>query len=439
MPTGEHGQAACPDVSVVMPVHDMPAKLVRRAIRSVRRQNHAGAIEVVLWDDGSGDPALRSAYERMPGSFDDATRPAGERAIVTHRTRNRRGIALARNAAVREARGQWLIWLDGDDELPSDAISRLHTTVTTTGNPYSIGQCKVVYPGGAVQVHRNARYLDAWRRDRGSTADPFAQVVFNTHGGLVRRDLFDATGGFDPWFSHAELVDWFRRLFGALPRPDAFDVVDAVTYVHHKREGSHSSDRVRVKHQRVAALQRYAHAEGVPPAELDAPMVNVETGCREYKRVERDPDSPGVELLRGVPPGPGGGLGDPGPAPARFPDVHEPVAPLLGSGTAAVVVQQVEDLRREVPHAVGDEVAVDHARPRLTCRGTHVRVVEVCADDGVSPVEFEREVPESGLGLVDPAHPLVEDASGLSAHPRTVGEHDDERAAPVLQQVGSQC
>ena len=58
MPTGEHGRAACPDVSVVMPVHDMPAKLVRRAIRSVRRQNHAGAIEVVLWDDGSGDPAL---------------------------------------------------------------------------------------------------------------------------------------------------------------------------------------------------------------------------------------------------------------------------------------------------------------------------------------------------------------------------------------------
>ena len=74
MPTGEHGRAACPDVSVVMPVHDMPAKLVRRAIRSVRRQDHAGAIEVVLWDDGSGDPALRTAYERMPGSFDDATR-----------------------------------------------------------------------------------------------------------------------------------------------------------------------------------------------------------------------------------------------------------------------------------------------------------------------------------------------------------------------------
>jgi glycosyltransferase involved in cell wall biosynthesis len=284
-----------------MPVHDMPAKLVRRAIRSVRRQDHPGAIEVVLWDDGSHNPYLRVAYDNMPDSFGGATSPVGERSIVTHRTHERRGIALARNGAVRRASAHWLIWLDGDDELPSDAISRLLATVDTTGNPYAIGQCRVVYPGGAVQVHRNDGYLNAWRQDRGSTADPFAQVVFNTHGGLVRRDLFDATGGFDPWFSHAELVDWFRRLFRVLPRPDAFDVVDAVTYVHHKREGSHSSDRVRVEDQRVAALQRYAREEGVPPAELDAPMVNLETGCPEYKRVEQDPESAGVEFLGAVP------------------------------------------------------------------------------------------------------------------------------------------
>ena len=66
-------------------------------------------------------------------------------------------------------------------------------------------------------MHRNDKYLDGWLRHRGSTADPLAQVVFNTHGGIVRRDLFDRTGGFDPWFSHAELVDWFRRCSGHYP------------------------------------------------------------------------------------------------------------------------------------------------------------------------------------------------------------------------------
>jgi glycosyltransferase involved in cell wall biosynthesis len=293
--------APCPDVSIVMPVHDMPLFLVRKAIRSVRKQDHPGPIEVVLWDDGSRDPVLRLAYAAVAGSFDEADPPAGDRTIVTFRTGECRGIALSRNDAVRRARADWLIWLDGDDELPRNAISKLLAAVRTSGSPYAIGQCRVLYPGGASQVHRNDRYLAAWKRHRGSEADPLAQVVFNIHGGLVRRDLFEATGGFDAWFSHAELVDWFRRLLRALPDPDAFDVLDAVTYICRKRAGSHSSDRARVEPQRVAALQRYARAEGVPAAELDAPMVNVETGCPEYKRVELVPVSSGVELLDRVP------------------------------------------------------------------------------------------------------------------------------------------
>lgn len=268
-----------------MPVHDMPPPLVGAALESVRTQDHPGPIEVVLWDDGSRDPAARAAYAAAPGSFAAAAAPAGERTLVTHGTADRRGIALARNAAVGRARAEWLIWLDGDDELPPDAISTLLASVRGSGNPYAVGQCRVDYPDGASQVHRNDRYLAAWRRDRGTEDDPLARVVFNIHGGLVHRDLFAATDGFDSAFTHAELVDWFRRLLRALPHRNAFDVLDAVTYIYRKRPGSHSSDRLQVEAQRIAALQRYADSAGVPPAELQAPVVDVETGCPEYKRV----------------------------------------------------------------------------------------------------------------------------------------------------------
>ena len=98
-----------------MPVHDMPLRLVRKALKSVRRQDHCGPIEVVLWDDGSRQPAVRAAYAAIAGSFDDAAAPIGERTIVTDGTLERRGIASARNDAVRRARAEWLIWLDGDD------------------------------------------------------------------------------------------------------------------------------------------------------------------------------------------------------------------------------------------------------------------------------------------------------------------------------------
>ena len=281
-------------------------------------------------------------------------------------------------------------------------------------------------PGGAIEA---------------SEADPLAQVVFNIHGGLVHRDLFWAIGGFDPWFSHAELVDWFRRLLRALPHPDAFDILDAVTYVCRKRRGSHSSDRARVEPQRVAALQRYALAEGVPPADLDAPMINVETGCPEYKRVESAPDVSRRRVPR--------------PSYQRAHDAHsgtrarrrpafahvvEPIAPLGRGGAAPVVVEQVQYLRREVTHGVGDEVAVDDAAAGLTLRRADVGVVEMCADDGSVTVQLERQVLQLELGLIDPSHPLVEDPGGLQAHPLAVGQDDDQRfgVAPVLPDLGGQ-
>ena len=69
--------SAFPDVSVVMPVHDMPLALVRKAIRSVRKQDHPGPIEVVLWDDGSRDPVLRAAYAAIAGVVRRRRRPGG--------------------------------------------------------------------------------------------------------------------------------------------------------------------------------------------------------------------------------------------------------------------------------------------------------------------------------------------------------------------------
>ena len=286
--------SAFPDVSVVMPVHDMPLALVRKAIRSVRRQDHPGPIELVLWDDGSRDPVLQTAYAAIAGSFVDAVAPVGERVIATFRTAECRGIARSRNDAVRRARAEWLIWLDGDDELPPDAIGRLLAAVRTSGSPYAIGQCRVLYEGGASQVHRNSRYLAAWRRHRGSEADPLAQVVFNIHGGLVHRDLFWAIGGFDPWFGRAELVNWSAGFLQALPAPRCVRHPGRRHLRLPERRGSHSSDRARVEPERVAALQRYALAEGVPPADLDAPMINVETGARSTSassRLRRQPAS----------------------------------------------------------------------------------------------------------------------------------------------------
>ena len=65
------GGSPVPDVSVIMPVHAMPLNHVRRAVRSVRKQDHPGSIELVLWDDGSQDSYRVGAYAGMSTAFDD--------------------------------------------------------------------------------------------------------------------------------------------------------------------------------------------------------------------------------------------------------------------------------------------------------------------------------------------------------------------------------
>jgi cellulose synthase/poly-beta-1,6-N-acetylglucosamine synthase-like glycosyltransferase len=75
MSSKEHGKLLFPVVSVVMPVHDMPMTLVRRALRSVHRQNYSGAIETILWDDGSRNPYYRDAYAALESWPDSASVP----------------------------------------------------------------------------------------------------------------------------------------------------------------------------------------------------------------------------------------------------------------------------------------------------------------------------------------------------------------------------
>jgi glycosyltransferase involved in cell wall biosynthesis len=148
MSSSEHGKTPFPGVSVVMPVLDMPVTLVRRAIRSVHGQDYPGAIDIVLWDDGTRDPYRRGAYAALGDGCDETDGAAGDRMVVTYRTQEKRGIARSRNDAVERAGAEWLFWLDGDDQLPPQAISVLVAAVHKSGHHYAIGQCRVVYRRG---------------------------------------------------------------------------------------------------------------------------------------------------------------------------------------------------------------------------------------------------------------------------------------------------
>jgi glycogen(starch) synthase len=101
-------------VSVVVPYFDMHA-FVDETLAAIEAQDH-DAVEVILVDDGSRTPAARDKL--------DAILAAPRRFPTTVLRKTNGGLADARNAGARFARGDYLYFLDADDVIHPSTLSR---------------------------------------------------------------------------------------------------------------------------------------------------------------------------------------------------------------------------------------------------------------------------------------------------------------------------
>src|ERR1700730_18180990 len=89
--------------SVVIPTHNR-ARLLERALHSVSSQTFTD-FEAIVVDDGSTDATQQTLASRRSFPF----------RFVTHE--RAKGVAAARNRGVAEAAGEFVVFLDDDDEL----------------------------------------------------------------------------------------------------------------------------------------------------------------------------------------------------------------------------------------------------------------------------------------------------------------------------------
>ena len=101
-------------ISVIVPVYNGEAYL-DRCVRSVLFQDYHN-LELILVDGASTDGTLKLC--RVWQKKDERVRviPA----------RMNKGVSVGRNTGIREARGEFFFFLDADDWLMPDCLSRLH-------------------------------------------------------------------------------------------------------------------------------------------------------------------------------------------------------------------------------------------------------------------------------------------------------------------------
>lgn len=106
-------------ISVVIPLYNKEASIAQ-SLKSVLSQEYED-FEVVIVDDGSTDGSV------------DIVEAINDPRIRLIKQENG-GPSKARNTGVKNAKGEWILFLDADDELFSDALSHFHLLIIQNPN-----------------------------------------------------------------------------------------------------------------------------------------------------------------------------------------------------------------------------------------------------------------------------------------------------------------
>lgn len=133
-------------ISVIVPVYNLENCLAR-CLDSILAQTHEN-LEVIVVDDGSRDNScsVMKAY---------ADRDSRVRAI----RQENRGVTAARLRGVAAATGQWIGFIDGDDEIEPHMYQRLLQNAKDMGADISHCGYQRKYPDGKVEYHFNTGVL----------------------------------------------------------------------------------------------------------------------------------------------------------------------------------------------------------------------------------------------------------------------------------------
>jgi glycosyltransferase involved in cell wall biosynthesis len=189
-----------PEVSVVIPTYNT-ARFIADAIDSALAQSYKPS-EIIVIDDGSSD---------------------NTREVITHYGdkikyiyQSNAGPASARNKGVKEARGEWIAFLDSDDYWDKDHLELLlkHAQDHPDASLIYCGKKWVDMDGKLIQdSFEQTQFPSGW-----IFKDMFtANYISSTSVVLVKKGIFIELGGFDKQLRIAEDYDLWIRIAAVSP------------------------------------------------------------------------------------------------------------------------------------------------------------------------------------------------------------------------------
>lgn len=167
-------QSEHPAISIIIPVFNVEQWLAR-AVASLQAQTFSD-FELFLVDDGSTDGS---------SALCDELAAEDERIRVVHQ--ENAGAAAARNAAIEQARGDYLYFMDGDDWCDTDMLATLYQTAAAN-------DLDLLVTGFYIETYYSA---DKFYQEKRNAPDRIfaSQEEFRR----AAHELFDAQLLYAPW------------------------------------------------------------------------------------------------------------------------------------------------------------------------------------------------------------------------------------------------
>jgi len=175
-----------PKVSIVITTHNRP-KLLERALTSALGQSY-GNLEIHIVDDGSSQET-RENIERIA---------IGQENIHYWRHSMRRGLAAARNTGIAKSQGEYIAFLDDDDEWKPDCVEKRMACLLNSKSPGS-AKIGVVYCGCEIHIVDEKRTTLSLPRMEGDIVDNIRKRGLFTipSSCIFPRTVLERIGGFD--------------------------------------------------------------------------------------------------------------------------------------------------------------------------------------------------------------------------------------------------
>jgi glycosyltransferase involved in cell wall biosynthesis len=193
--------------SVVIPAYNAE-NYIDISVKSVLSQT-CGDFELIIVDDGSCD----GTNKRIAGYSDTRIR---------YIYQENGGVSSARNRGIRESKGEFICFLDSDDEWKLNHLETLGDLIK------KYGHCGMFITGYDIRlntgeiIHKSEQVLKRMNHKQISSDNGFDVLLkhgyfFNTNTVCCRKEVFDRVGLFEVGVKNGEDDDMWYRIFSYYP------------------------------------------------------------------------------------------------------------------------------------------------------------------------------------------------------------------------------